>query len=198
MVRLCCEIENSLVTQRMVGMNEPNFLKAIIRGSVKVSLIIVFSSIGLALSGVALYKGYLYIQDVSDRDLYVMKKYERDLTDTLGASFAVSTKYSNDSVLYKVAVTGFPRYIEKPENQDRGFQLIFLDSDGFQIETVSLIFGEATRWIDPELRVPKGLLFENKINLDPTEYRRIAKVNVSWNFDVDESKSKRKDKTGAL
>lgn len=170
---------------------QPSFFKTLIRGSLKISSVIVLSAIGLSISGFVLYKGYLQIGEQANSDLVKLRTYEVDRKEHLGVTIRVKTKYLDGSAIYKLRVVGFPSYMNDPGNREKGFYLMLEDADKFTVTQKFLPLNEGRKLVGQSAEsADDGFEFQGQIYLDPSDYRRVVNVSIGWNLLTDESKSK--------
>ena len=130
-----------------------------------------------------------YFEKKSLEKYSIVKTWPYDLRQ-IGLKAVVRSKVVDRELLVTVDLEGYPAFLNDPalewinKNEQRGFFIIFKDSDGFNVEKIDVpLKSLSTRVTDSGK--PTGLSGQFETSLSADEYKRIAKIAIEWTLDTD-------------
>lgn len=112
-----------------------------------------------------------------------MKTWSLDYSGNLGLGFVVRTKLINGQMMSVVSVTGYPKYLRAPLNQDREIFFEFHDVDGFQLFSRAVKVSEFTGVVGEDGE-RSGLAYQFSEYVGVDTYSRFSSFDVKWSLDL--------------
>lgn len=168
------------------------FLKASLRTAIAIFLALIALSIMIGF--------FLGVKDYFDKQRAVVyeevRGWEFNLKDTLGVQAHAKTKLIASKLLGSIEVIGYPKYFSDPRNSNGYLNFEFLDKDGFRVIFKSVKISEFTTIISGD-GGNAGLSYQFEDYTDIEEYKRLDRMEVSWNL-ITEDEVKKSDKEPIL
>lgn len=169
----------------MTQSDKKSVVKQVLLWSAKMALVVVFTCVGLVIAGFIIYKGYDYLEKLSERPLGEVKTLEFDRKDSLGIEGNIAMKFHDGVSQMKLSFEGYPSFFNSPKNRNNQLIFKFLDKDGFEIHTLSKQLNEITKVVSDKTLQPKGGSAQESISISADLYKRIERVSVAWTIEIE-------------
>jgi len=158
-------------------------LKSIARSAGALTLALLGTAVAVGLY----YHAIDYLEELDKEPLETVKVWDFDLSDRIGLTGEVRTKLIDSNLMVLTTVNGYPDFLKKIENENRGLTFYFKDADGFELIKFEIKKNQLTKVVG-ESDDPIGLSGQITEYVDWKKYQKVESLDVGWNFDVETPK----------
>lgn len=156
------------------------------RGAAKIGVAIVGAVVVLAILGGIAAWGLEKVKQKKNEPYETVRSWTFDLPN-LQMKVIGKTKLIDGQMYADFIFQGYPQFLSSMRNRlndSAGFNLLFMDKDGFELANKKLLLSEGTRVMGPDDK-PVATQWTYKENVGLESYARFESINIGWSLNTE-------------